>query len=54
MAQECKGHEKHMCELTKDKKLDEVKKLAKGAAYVCAACGRAAAKAESLCRPEKI
>ena len=43
MAEECKGHEKHMCELTKDKKLDEVKKLAKGAAHVCAACGRAAA-----------
>ena len=53
MAQECKGHEKHMCELTKAKKMGEVKKLAKGANYVCAACGRAAASSENLCKPEK-
>ena len=54
MPETCKGHDKHMCELSKEKNLDAVKKFAKGAAYVCAGCGRAAAKPENLCRPEKI
>ena len=53
MTQECKGHENHMCELTKTKQMDEVKKLAKDAKFVCMACGRAAASAANLCKPEK-
>ena len=53
MADKCPGHEKHMCELTKGKKIDEVKKLARNAQYVCVACGRAAAKAGNLCKAEK-
>jgi hypothetical protein len=53
MAETCVGHEKHMCELMKNKRLSEIKALAKNAQYVCAACGRAAAKAENLCKPEK-
>ncbi len=53
MAEKCVGHEKHMCELTKAKKFDEVKKLAKNAQHVCGACGRAAAKAENLCKAER-
>ena len=53
MANPCVGHEKHMCELTKEKKFNEIKKLAKDAQFVCAGCGRAAAKAENLCKPEK-
>jgi hypothetical protein len=53
MAETCAGHEKHMCELTKQKRFNEIKTLAKNAQYVCVACGRAAAKAENLCKPEK-
>jgi len=54
MTEKCEGHEKHMCDLSKAGKMAEVKKLAKDAKYVCVACGRAAARAENLCKPEKI
>jgi len=53
MAETPAEHAKHMCELTKAKKFEEIKRLAKGAQYICAACGRAAAKSENLCKPEK-
>ena len=50
----CPGHGNHMCELMKAKKIDEVKAFAKNAQYICLNCGRAATKAENLCKPEKI
>ena len=53
MAESCPGHDKHMCELTKEKKFTEIKKLAQNAQFACVACGRAAAKAANLCKPEK-
>ncbi len=50
-------HEEKMCALTccpHDLPLDKIKSLTKNAAYVCRACGRAAADAVNLCQPEKI
>ena len=51
-------HEKHLCYLEnvgymKDK-FEDYKKLVKGAAFVCRQCGRAAAREENLCYPERL
>ncbi len=54
MNETCKGHEKHMCTLMKEQKFEELKRLARGAQYLCMNCGRAASKAEHLCKPERI
>jgi len=48
------GHGKHLCELVRARKMDEVAALSKGAKHVCHICGRAAAKASSLCEPVEI
>jgi hypothetical protein len=52
------GHENHLCYLVTDGDLKpgtpEYKKLVKKAKYVCTGCGRAAARPENLCAPEKI
>ena len=37
-----------------DLPLAKIKALAKGAAYVCKSCGRAAKDAKNLCKPSKI
>jgi len=48
------GHTKHLCELVRARKMDEVAALSGGAKYVCHICGRAAAKAANLCEPVEI
>ena len=48
------GHAKHLCELARARKMDQVATLSKGAKYVCHICGRAAAKAANLCEPVEI
>mgnify|MGYP001449059338 CR=1 FL=1 len=48
------GHNKHLCELVAKREMDAVAGLSKGAKYVCHICGRAAAKATSLCEPVEI
>ncbi len=61
------GHAEHLCflenigyrrspellEMGVDAKAD-YKKLVKGARFICGKCGRAAAKAQNLCEPEKL
>jgi hypothetical protein len=50
-------HEQKMCALTccpHDLPLEKIKAVTKNAAYVCKACGHAAAKAENLCEPVRI
>lgn len=45
----------HMCALVEKKAdLEVLKDLARGAQYICSACGRSAANSERLCRPEKL
>ena len=52
------GHEKHLCFLHNigfvQSNLEEYKKLVKEAQYVCQNCGRTAASADNLCKPEKL
>ncbi len=49
------AHASHMCDLmAKKTPIAELKKVVKGAQYLCAKCGRAAAKEENLCAPEKL
>jgi len=48
------GHTQHMCDLVAKRRMDQVAELAAGAKYVCYICGRAAAKATSLCEPVEI
>jgi hypothetical protein len=52
-SEECLGHEKHMCQLAKAEDFDVIKKLAKGAEFVCTKCGRAAKNEENLCAPSR-
>ena len=39
---------------TLENDLDGYAKLVKGAKFVCAKCGRAAAKKKHLCKPKKV
>ncbi len=48
------GHAQHLCELVAKRRMAEVAKLATGAKYICHICGRAAAKASSLCEPVEL
>lgn len=48
------GHSSHMCELVAKRQMDRVAELSKGAKYICHICGRAAAKASSLCEAVEI
>jgi hypothetical protein len=48
------GHGNHLCELVAKRQMAKVAQLSKGAKYVCHICGRAAAKAASLCEPVEI
>lgn len=48
------GHANHLCELVRQRKMDQVAELSKGANYICHICGRAAAKAANLCEPVEI
>ena len=54
-AQCCPGHDKHMCQLVEKKTpADELKKLIKGAKFMCGKCGRAAADKAHLCAPVEL
>lgn len=52
------GHEMHLCYLANlgyhVQDTSGYRRLVKGAKYVCANCGRAAAEKANLCRPKKI
>ncbi len=48
------GHAQHLCELVAKRKMAQVAELSAGAKYICHICGRAAAKASSLCEPVEI
>ncbi len=48
------GHANHLCELVAKRQMAKVARLSKAAKYVCHICGRAAAKAQSLCEPVEI
>ena len=48
------GHSGHLCEFVAKRRMDKVAKLARGARFMCHICGRAAAKASSLCEPVRI
>lgn len=45
---------KHLCDLVAKRQMDKVAGLCKGAQYVCHICGRASAKASSVCEPVAI
>ena len=44
-------HDNHLCSLAMRKQMLTLARLAKNAQYICALCGRAAAKAENVCSP---
>lgn len=48
------GHSSHLCELVAKRQMDKVAAAATGAEYMCHICGRAAAKAASLCEPVRL
>lgn len=52
------GHENHLCYLQETGFIDEFpeayKDMVREAKYICRVCGRAAAKKESLCSPERL
>ena len=52
------GHEEHLCLLQNtgyvSDNLEDYKKLVRNPNFVCKGCGRAAAKEENLCGPEKL
>jgi hypothetical protein len=50
--QKCLGnHAVHICELAKNGKFEEIKKIAKEPEFMCMNCGRLADKKENLCNP---
>ena len=53
-AQRHQGHERHLCRLVSERRMNEVADLAKDAKYMCFVCGRVAANAENLCEPVQI
>lgn len=51
----CEGnHSVHLCALAKEKKFDEIKKLASSPKYICYNCGRVAADKKNLCNPMEL
>ena len=44
----------HLCSLAEKGEMKAVAQLAKGAKFLCEKCGRAAAKADNLCKPVKL
>jgi hypothetical protein len=51
-------HEQHLCYLQNigfvQANPEEYRKLVRNPAFLCSDCGRAAAKEENLCKPEKL
>ena len=50
----CAEPKKHLCRVAKQGDIDTLRELARGAAFICAKCGRSARSAKSLCRPVEI
>ena len=52
------GHEAHLCMAENlgfvKNNLEGYKKYVRNSQFVCKKCGRAAAKAENLCQPDKL
>jgi hypothetical protein len=52
------SHEEHLCYLQNigfiESNMKEYKELVRNPKYVCGNCGRAAADAGNLCKPEKL
>ena len=48
------GHENHLCELVRNRKIDTVAKLAKDPKYICLICGRVAKNSANLCLPVEM
>jgi putative intracellular protease/amidase len=44
-------HQRHLCMLVDQRRMQTVAELARNGRYICAICGRVAAKAENLCEP---
>ena len=55
MACNTTDHDQHMCMMVaKRTPVEELKKLAKNAEYICKNCGRAVADPKNVCAPEKM
>ena len=50
-AERHQGHERHLCRLVSERRMNEVAELARQANYICQTCGRGAAEARNLCDP---
>jgi hypothetical protein len=48
------GHERHLCRLVSERRMNEVADLAEGAKYMCFVCGRGASNADNLCEPVEL
>jgi hypothetical protein len=52
------GHEAHLCMAENmgfvKNNLEEYKKFIRNPQFVCKKCGRAAARSENLCQPDKL
>jgi len=52
------GHEAHLCMAENlgfvKSNLEDYKKYVRNPQFICKKCGRAAAKAENLCQPDKL
>jgi hypothetical protein len=49
------GHDKHMCYLVNVRTpINELKKLAKDAKYICKNCARVSSNIKNLCNPVKL
>jgi len=46
--------DQHLCKLVKHGEFEQVKKLAKDAAFICRKCGRAARDERNLCDPARL
>lgn len=44
-------HQRHLCTLVDQRRMQTVAELARNGRYICAICGRVAAKPENLCEP---
>ena len=56
MAEPHIGHKSHLCEMAENGivTLDQYKSLVKDAKFICAKCGRVAAKEYNLCEPKPL
>ena len=48
------GHERHLCRLVSERRMNEVADLVTNAKYMCFVCGRGASDANNLCEPVEL